>query len=135
MQKVNEFYFREQNDKQKEEENINYKIRKLDEEISIQKIKREEVKAAFFSLNPRPDQKKRVEASYEKQKQKINDNIQKLERRKQKLGMYLLTPIGQCPFWKFFYFGQNVHFGHEWPMGVKKVKRGLPSNQIVYFFC
>ena len=79
-------HFREQNEKQKEEENINYKLRKVDEEIVILKSKLEEVKNDFLSLNPRDDQKKRVEASYQKQKQKINDNIQKLERRKQKLG-------------------------------------------------
>ncbi|CAG5095409.1 Oidioi.mRNA.OKI2018_I69.XSR.g14174.t1.cds [Oikopleura dioica] len=60
----------EQNEKQKEEENINYKIRKLDEEISIQKSNAK---------------------NYEKQKQKINDNIQKLDRRKQKLEGKLKT--------------------------------------------
>lgn len=81
----------EQNEKQKEEENINYKLRKVDEEIVILKSKLEEVKNDFLSLNPRDDQKKRVEASYQKQKQKINDNIQKLERRKQKLEGKLKT--------------------------------------------
>lgn len=81
----------EQNEKQKEEENINYKLRKVDEEIVILKSKLEEVKSDFLSLNPRDDQKKRVEASYQKQKQKINENIQKLERRKQKLEGKLKT--------------------------------------------
>lgn len=75
----------EQNEKQKEEENINYKLRKIDEEIVIYKQKLEDTKNDFLSLNPRDDQKKRVEASYQKQKMKINENIQKLERKKQKL--------------------------------------------------
>ena len=98
---VTRIHFREQNEKQKEEENINYKLRKVDEEIVILKSKLEEVKSDFLSLNPRDDQKKRVEASYQKQKQKINDNIQKLERRKQKLGECL----------KFSNIGQILDFG------------------------
>lgn len=81
----------EQNEKQKEEENINYKLRKVDEDIVIQKQKLEDVKNDFLGLNPRDDQKKRVEASYQKQKQKINEIIQKLERRKQKLEGKLKT--------------------------------------------
>jgi len=86
---VTRIHFREQNEKQKEEENINYKLRKVDEDIVIQKQKLEDVKNDFLGLNPRDDQKKRVEASYQKQKQKINEIIQKLERRKQKLGEWL----------------------------------------------
>lgn len=75
----------EQNERAKEEETIIYKIRKLDEDISLQKDKLEEVKRDFLQLNPRPEQKKRVEASYDKQKQRIKDNIQKLDRKKLKL--------------------------------------------------
>ena len=69
-------------ERQKEEEALRHQIRKNAEEKSILHERLDQLKKDFLELNPRKDQKARVDAAYEKQKAKLKQKISQLERKK-----------------------------------------------------
>merc|ERR1719283_786882 len=72
----------QQEERQKEEEALRHQIRKNAEEQNILQERLDQLKKDFLELNPRKDQKARVDAAYEKQKAKIKQKISHLERKR-----------------------------------------------------
>ena len=69
-------------DRQREEESLRHQIRKISEEKNILHDRLDELKKHFLELNPRKDQKARVDAAYEKQKSKLKAKIGQLDKKK-----------------------------------------------------
>ena len=79
-------------ERQKEEETLRHQIRKVSEEKSILHDRLDQLKKDFLELNPRKDQKARVDAAYEKQKGKLKQKIAHLEKKKAQLENKLRQP-------------------------------------------
>jgi len=80
-QKIN----KENEEKQKEDDNIRHQLRKLTEQQTIEQTNIDQLRQDFLKLAPNKVQKPRIDAAYEKQKQKIKEKIASLERKKQTL--------------------------------------------------
>merc|ERR1712131_355960 len=80
-QKIN----KENEEKQKEDDNIRHQLRKLTEQQTIEQTTIDQLRQDFLKLAPNKVQKPRIDAAYEKQKQKIKEKIASLERKKQTL--------------------------------------------------
>ena len=61
---------------------MRHQIRKIWEEKNILHDRLDELKKHFLELNPRKDQKARVDAAYEKQKSKLKAKIAQLDKKK-----------------------------------------------------
>merc|ERR1711953_838864 len=72
-------------EKQKEDDNIRHQLRKLTEQQTIEQTNIDQLRQDFLKLAPNKVQKPRIDAAYEKQKQKIKEKIASLERKKQTL--------------------------------------------------
>merc|ERR1712137_912540 len=76
---------KENEEKQKEDDNIRHQLRKLTEQQTIEQTNIDQLRQDFLKLAPNKVQKPRIDAAYEKQKQKIKEKIASLERKKQTL--------------------------------------------------
>ena len=80
-------------EKQKEDDNIRHQLRKLTEQQTIEQTNIDQLRQDFLKLAPNKVQKPRIDAAYEKQKQKIKEKIASLERKKQTLEQKLRKVI------------------------------------------
>ena len=93
-------------EKQKEDDNIRHQLRKLTEQQTIEQTNIDQLRQDFLKLAPNKVQKPRIDAAYEKQKQKIKEKIASLERKKQTLEQKLRKVISIF-FSKIRIFGQK----------------------------
>ena len=82
-------------EKQKEDDNIRHQLRKLTEQQTIEQTNIDQLRQDFLKLAPNKVQKPRIDAAYEKQKQKIKEKIASLERKKQTLEQKLRKVISK----------------------------------------
>ena len=84
----------------------------MTEQQTIEQTNIDQLRQDFLKLAPNKVQKPRIDAAYEKQKQKIKEKIASLERKKQTLEQKLRKVISIF-FSKIRIFGQKSDFRSE----------------------